>query len=142
MFVGGSVLGNVTVIGGDFVLSHAKVTGNVEIQGWSEFSISSDSEIDGNLTIQDLTLNFSGLCASRVAGNVLVLNNAIPIEIGSPQSSCPGNIIGGNLAIRHNWDSIDVYNNQIARTLSCAGNLSIAGGSNPAQAKEGQCISF
>jgi Putative Ig domain len=143
MFLGGRVIGNITVIGGDLVLSRARVTGNVQIQGWSEFSIDSGSEIGGDLTAQDLTLNFgNGLCASRVAGNVSVLDNAIPIEIGSPQSSCPGNIIGGNLAITNNWDSIDVYNNQIARTLSCSGNLSIAGGNNPAQVRQGQCISF
>lgn len=54
MFVGGGVRGNVTVIGGNFTLSNALVTGNVRVQGWSQLSMSPDSAIFGDLAIQDV----------------------------------------------------------------------------------------
>jgi cytoskeletal protein CcmA (bactofilin family) len=144
MFIGGGVRGNVTVIGGDFTLSHAKVTGNVRIQGWSEFSITAGSEIDGSLTIENTSSAAlrNPLCASRVAGNLLVSDNDIPIEIGSPQASCPGNISGRNVVIKNNADSIEVYDNQITKDLRCFDNISLAGGGNSARDKEGQCVPF
>lgn len=144
MFVGGGVRGNVTVLGGDFILSHAKVTGNVGIQGWSTFSISAGSEIDGNLTMQDVSSGTSQnpICASRVAGDLTVSNSDIPIEIGLPQVSCPGSNFGRDVIIMNNMGSIQIYNNQIARTLSCRGNLSIAGGGNTARIRSDQCIPF
>jgi hypothetical protein len=143
VFIGGVVIGNVTVIGGDFTLSHAKVTGNVRIQGWSEFSITAGSEIGGNLTIEDSTgVSGSPLCATRVAGDLLVSDNNIPIEIGLPQVFCPANALGGNAVITNNTGSIRVYANHIVKTLSCMGNVSIAGGGNLADKKEGQCAAF
>ena len=137
MFIGGGVRGNVTVLGGDFTLSHAKVTGNVRIQGWSQFSISAGSEIVGGLTIEDVSsVSSNKLCATMVAGDLLVSDNAIPIEIGSLQASCPGNSFGRNVVIRNNGDPIQIYNNEIARTLRCTDNLSLAGGNNSAEDKE------
>ena len=145
MFVGGGVNGNVTVIGGDFTLSKAKVIGNVRIQGSSAFSISPGSEITGDLTIENVDLGMprNALCSSRVGNNLRVSNNAIPIEIGAPQTSCPGNFVGRNLVIQDNADSIQVYNNQIGNDLTCFNNVSIAGGGNSAKGdKEGQCVPF
>ena len=145
MFIGGGVRGNVTVIGGDFTLSHAKVTGNVRVQGWSEFSITAGSEIDGNLTIENASsvALLNPLCASMVAGDLLVSDNDIPIEIGSSQASCPGNIFGHNVVIKNNTDAIQVYDNQITNDLTCFDNISIAGGGNSARGdKEGQCVPF
>ena len=94
MFVGGSVSGQVTVLGGNFTLSHANVTGKVAITGSSEFSIGAGSEIGGVLSINNLSSEVSGnaLCGSRVTDNLLVYDNAVPIDIGSPQASCPGNV--------------------------------------------------
>jgi len=144
IFVGGVVNGSVTVIGGDFTLSKARVTGNVLIEGSSAFSISAGSEIDGNLTMQDVSSGVSQnpLCASRVAGDLLVSNNDVPIEIGSSQTSCLGNTFGRDATITNNTDSIQIYNNQITRTLTCRYNLSIAGGGNTAPFRTNQCIPF
>jgi Putative Ig domain len=145
MFVGGGVRGNVTVIGGNFTLSHALVTGNVQVQGWSQFSMSPDSAIFGDLTIEDVAgVSHTTLCGISVSGNVSVLDNGIPIEVGSPQASCAENFLAGNLAINNNSDPIDVYKNLIsgALGLSCTNNNSIAGAANFAVLKEGQCAAF
>lgn len=144
MFVGGGVRGQVTVLGGDFTLSGASVTGKVTITGSSEFSISAGSEIGGVLNINNVgsELSSNALCGARVTDNLLVYDNAVPIEIGSPQTSCPGNVMGQLGVIRNNTGPIRVYNNQIVKTLTCSGNLSIAGRGNSAQVKEGQCIPF
>ena len=144
MFVGGSVTGQVTVLGGNFILSHANVTGKVQITGSSEFSISAGSEIGGVLSINNLSSEVSAnaLCGSRVTDNLLVYDNAVPIDIGSPQASCPGNVGGHWAVIRNNTGPIRVYNNNIAKMLTCSGNLSIAGRGNSAGVKEGQCSGF
>ena len=144
MFVGGGVRGQVTVLGGDFTLSGASVTGRVMITGPSEFSISADSEIGGVLSINNVgsEVSSNALCGSRVTDNLLVYDNAAPIEIGSPQTSCPGNVMGQLGVIMNNTGPIRVYNNKIAKTLNCTGNLSITGRGNSAQVKEGQCIPF
>jgi len=144
MFVGGGVTGNVRVLGGDFTLSQAKVTGYVVIQGPTEFSISAGSEIGGALFIQDLstTVSHNLLCGTTVRDNLVVHANAVPIEIGSAQASCPGNFIEPDVRISNNTGPIRVYNNRIVKTLSCYNNLSIAGRGNSAGVKEGQCRSF
>jgi hypothetical protein len=144
MFVGGGVTGNVRVLGGDFTLSGAKVTGNVLIQGSSEFFISAGSEVGGILSIQDVSTMVSRntLCGTTIGGNLDVGLNAIPIEIGSAQASCTGNSIDGFVNILDNTGPIGVYNNRIAKTLNCAANLSIIGRGNSAEAKTGQCAGF
>ena len=144
MFVGGGVNGNVLVIGGELTLSKAKVTGNVRIQGSSAFSISPGSEINGDLTIEDVDLGMprNALCSTRVGNDLFISNNVIPIVIGSPQTSCPGNVVGRNLVIKDNTDSIEVFDNQITRDLTCLRNILIAGGGNSAETKELQCVSF
>jgi hypothetical protein len=143
MFVGGGVKGQVFVLGGDFTLSGANVTGNVMITGSSSFSISGNSVINGVLNINNVGSEvFSNpLCGSRVTDNLLVYDNSVPIEIGSPQT-CPGNVMGQLAVIMNNTGPIRVYNNQIAKTLNCTGNLSIAGRGNSAQVKAGQCAGF
>jgi hypothetical protein len=143
MFVGGVVLGQVTVIDGDFALSHAIVTGNVRIQGSSAFYIGPGSEIHGDLTITGVSsgVSYNPLCGTRV-GNLLVSTNAIPIEIGANQASCRANIFGRDVVIKDNTGPIQVYTNHIVKTLSCTGNVSIAGGGNLADKKEGQCAAF
>jgi hypothetical protein len=144
MFVGGEIRGSVDVIGGDFTLSHARVTGTVVIQGRSGFFIGPSSAIGGQLVIENVSSRVlrNPLCASTVAGDLLISDNAIPIEIGSHQASCAGNVFDRDVIIMNNTGSIQVYNNQIARTLSCRNNLSIAGGGNTAVFRVNQCIPF
>jgi hypothetical protein len=107
--------------------------------------MSPDSAIFGDLTIEDVAgVSHTTLCGISVSGNVSVLDNGIPIEVGSPQASCAENFLAGNLAINNNSDPIDVYKNLIsgALGLSCTNNNSIAGAANFAVLKEGQCAAF
>jgi hypothetical protein len=132
-------------MGGNFTLSNAFITGNVRVQGWSRFSMSPDSSSFGDLTIEDAAgVSGTPLCGITVSGSVSVLDNGIPIEVGSPQATCREKFIAGDLAIRNNSDQIDVYKNFIsgARGLSCTDNNSIAGAANFAVLKEGQCAGF
>ena len=144
MFVGGGIRGQVTVLGGDFTLSGANVTGNVMITGSSRFSISGNSVINGVLNINNVGSEvFSNpLCGTTIRGNLGVAMNAIPIEIGSAQASCTGNFIDGHVNILDNTGPIGIYNNRIVKALSCFDNISIAGRGNSAGAKAGQCVGF
>src|SRR5262249_48291156 len=142
MFIGGGVNGEIIVTGGALALFRAKVTGNVRIIGGGEFSIRGGSEINGFLRMDNVSSEVSSnaLCGSTVKDNLVVFGNSIPIQIGSMQASCPGNSIGQWLVIRGNTGPIGVYKNQVAKTMTCDSNLSIAGHSNSAEVLGGQCI--
>ena len=143
MFVGGGIDGHVRVLGGDFALSNAVVRGNVEIQGFSQFSIGPNVTIGGNLIIQNVTGQAaSELCGSTVSGALLVERNAIPIDIGSADGSCPGNTVGRELIIQGNSAQIDIFRNHIVGPLLCSNGQLISGGGNTAQDKTGNCTSF
>ena len=144
-FYFGGVTGNVTVLGGSFAATEATITGNVSIQGAAGFSIDAGTTIAGNLTIQNVASasTTNQICGSRVAGNLNVAANAVPITIGSTGISCLGNSFGANVAITSNTAPIQVYQNDVEKNLSCSNNTSIAGGGNLAQKKKtGQCASF
>jgi hypothetical protein len=141
-FVGGAIVGHVRVIGGYFALSNTVVHGNVEIQGFSQFSINHNSTIVGGLTIKQVTGEApSELCASTV-GYLLVEENAIPIDIGSEDGTCQGNLVTGQLHIFSNWAPIELYRNHIVGPLLCANGPLLSGGGNMAQTKTGSCFSF
>jgi Putative Ig domain len=143
LFVGGGVDGNVTVIGGDFTLSNAVVTGQVDIQGFSQLTIGPKSTINGHLGIINVTGEApSKICGSVVEGGLFVEDNAIPIDIGSSDGSCAGNVIGGALVIQGNAAQINVFGNQIVGHLLCQNGPLIDGGGNTAHAKTGNCVGF
>jgi hypothetical protein len=144
IFVGGGITGNVTVNGGSLALTNTKVTGNILIQGSSAFSLGRGTTIGGNLTIQNVASGgaMHQVCATAVAGNMTVSANAAPIEIGSPDASCPGNAVGGSASVTFDTAATGVYNNQVGKNLSCSINTAITGGGNSATKKTGQCATF
>jgi hypothetical protein len=143
MFVGGGVDGYVRVIGGDFTLSNAVVTGHVEIQGFSQLTMGPKSTINGHLSIKNVTGEApSEICGSVVEGGLFVEDNAIPIDIGSSDGSCAGNVVGGVLLIKGNAAQIDVFGNHIVGQLLCQNGPLIDGAGNSAQTKTGNCVGF
>jgi hypothetical protein len=83
------------------------------------------------------------ICGAKMLGNVQVFGNATPLQLGSTSpDSCPGNFVGGGLAIQSNTAAMAVYNSDVAKNLSCGSNTSITGGGNTAQRKLGQCATF
>ena len=142
-FFSGGVVGNITVTGGNLVLTDATVSGNVVIQGSAAFVVGAGSVITGNLTIQNLSSSTGArVCGTEVGGNLRVLANAIPIQVGSQDGSCLGNAVGTNLAVQDNTGAISIYGNHVAKNLSCSGNTAIGGSGNLAGKKIGQCSGF
>jgi hypothetical protein len=144
-FISGAITGNVTQNGGNLALANATVTGNVVIQGPAAFSLGQNTKINGNLTIQNVASGASTnqICGAKLLGNVQVFGNATPLQLGSASpDSCPGNFVGGGLAIQSNTAAMAVYNSDVAKNLSCGSNTSITGGGNTAQRKLGQCATF
>ena len=142
-FFSGGVVGNITVTGGNLVLTDATVSGNVVIQGSAAFVVGAGSVITGNLTIQNLSSSTGArVCGTEVGGNLRVLANAIPIQMGSQDGSCLGNAVGTNLAVQDNTGAISIYGNHVAKNLSCSGNTAIGGSGNLAGKKIGQCSGF
>jgi hypothetical protein len=143
-FYGGGISGNIAVNGGSLSLSNATVIGNLSIQGATAFSIGLGTKITGNVAIQNVGSGSTGsrMCQATITGNLNVSTNAIPITIGSPQTFCSGNSVGGNVDIQSNTAPIVVFANSVAKKLSCASNTSITGGGNTAQMKSGQCAAF
>jgi hypothetical protein len=145
MFVGGGITGNVTQNGGNLALTNATVTGNIAIQGSAAFSLGPRTTINGNLVVQNVASGSSmnQICGTHVDGNMQVSQNATPIQIGSAlPDSCPGNFVGGNLAVDYNTAAAAVFNNGVTKNLECGSNTSITGGGNTARSKQGQCAGF
>jgi hypothetical protein len=143
-FIAGGVSGNVTANGGNVALTNANVTGSIAIQGPSAFSIGPGTTVGGNLTVQNIASGstISRICQAKVGGNLEVYTNAIPISIGSPQTFCYGNSVGGNVDVQGNTAPIAVYDNVVGKNLSCSQNTSITGAGNSALKKNGQCAAF
>jgi hypothetical protein len=134
-FYSGGVSGNVSVNGGNFALTNATVGGNMSIQGGSAFSIGPGTTINGNLSITNVASgsSTSRICQARVAGNLQVSNNAIPIAIGLPEAFCYPNYFGKNVEIQGNTAPIAFNDNTVAKSLSCSNNSSISGSGNTAE---------
>jgi hypothetical protein len=101
--------GNVQVIAGTLSLLNSTVSaGNVSVSGPGAYNIL-DSQISGNVTIQNLVANPQNpgpftVCASQVQGNVTLQGNQAANQIGTTGPvSCPkGNTIGGSLTCTMN----------------------------------------
>ena len=144
-FVPGSVInGNVAVNGGSLSLDGTTVTGNIGIQGGAAFSITDGTTVSGNLSIQSVAAGATGnrVCGSKIAGNLSVSSNAAPVTVGAPDISCPGSSFANNVTLQDNTALVKIYDNQVQKNLACTNNLSITGGGNQAQAKNGQCSGF
>jgi hypothetical protein len=101
--------GNITMIAGSLSLANSGVShGNINISQAGSFNIGPQSQINGNLTIQNLGTNPPGtgaytVCSSQVHGNVTAQSNQATLQIGTGGPAvCQGNKIGGSLACYSN----------------------------------------
>ena len=161
---GGRVTGNVTMVGGNFVLNGAGVGGNLVINGGGTFTIGPAATIGVNLTIENIPPGSASnsVCGSTVLGNLTFYNNGTAVQIGSNAPlTCAGNEIGGSLTalddtnsvlifdnsvgvnatVNNNTGPVDVVGNKVSNNLQCLSNsMLIMGGSNTAGGRiTGQC---
>jgi hypothetical protein len=112
------IKGNINVTGGSFVLA-CTVDGNVTISGNSTFSLHGAS-IGNNLHIQSLSAGQPAgtVCGSMIKGNLVVQNNASPVEIGANNANaCAGNTVRNNLQVRNNSASTSIDHNNVSGNL-------------------------
>jgi hypothetical protein len=117
------IQGNVTVKGGSFGLA-CTVDGNVTISGSSTFSLSG-ATIGGNLQIEQLSAGQppGAVCGSLIKGNVAVLNDGSPIEIGANNGdACSGNAVGSDLQAENNYAALSIDNNNVGDDLQVNSN--------------------
>ena len=141
---GGTVTGNITVTGGNLVLNHATIGGDVHIHHGGTFVLEPSTMIEGNLHIHDLPTSAAEnrICGITAKRGVHFHDNGTGVQIGSNTSGCVGNSIGGDLEILNNAAPVQVFDNTIDNDLECADNASITGGGNTAGKKLGQCSKF
>ena len=140
---GTQVGGNLTLNSGSLVTSDSTIGGNLKVNGGT-FAIGTGTVITGNLLVENLPVStvISSVCGAQVQGNLSSQNNAAPVTIGSPLPACAGNLITGHLQINTNVAPVQVFGNTVSKNLQCSGNSAIAGGTNTASQKQGQCSSF
>lgn len=82
---GGQVTGNVTEVGGNFVLKGASVDGSLTVYGGGTFTLGPAATVGVNLTIEDLPQGSesNSICGTTVLGNLTFYNNAASVQIGS-----------------------------------------------------------
>jgi len=183
-FINATITGNVHQNGGALVLTAMQVSGDVHIRGESMFSIGSLTVIGSDLIIRGnggdddegededgdrRTSNMPNstppnqICGTIVQRNLDVRKNKTAVQIGSDSdSSCAGNLIGGdleveqnlasiaifdssvvgNLEVEDNTGQIAIFDNIISGNLRCEDNSAITGAGNEAKRKQGQCSLF
>ncbi len=112
------IKGNVSVIGGSFALA-CTADGNVTISGSSAFILHGAS-IGNNLQIQSLSAGQpqGAVCGSTIKGNLVVQNNASPVEIGANNANaCAGNTIRNNLQVESNSAATSIDYNNVSGNL-------------------------
>lgn len=140
---GGQITGNVTVVGGNFVLNGAAVGGNLSVHDGGTFTLGPAATIGGNLAIDDLPPGSANnlVCGTTVFGNLTFDSNAAAAQIGSAYPpTCAGNKIGGNATVNNNTGPLDVVGNSVSGNLVCQNNshLMMSGG-NTASQITGRC---
>ena len=160
---GGRITGNVTVVGGNFVLNSAAVAGNLTVNGGGTFTLAPAATVGGNLTIQNIPPGSASnsVCGTTVYGNILLKNDETAVQIGSaPPLTCAGNStggnievvdnsssalmfdnsVGGNMSVVDNTGPVDVVGNIVRGNLTCQNNsMLMMGNGNTASRKTGQC---
>ncbi len=160
---GGKITGNVTMVGGNFVLNGSSVGGNLTVNGGGTFTLAPAATVGGNLTIQNIPPGSASnsVCGTTVYGNILLKNDETAIQIGSaPPLICAGNTtggnievvdnsnsalmfdnsVGGNMSVLDNTGPVDVVGNIVRGNLTCQNNsMLIMGSGNTASQKIGQC---
>jgi hypothetical protein len=120
------IKGHINVTGGSFVLA-CTVDGNVTISGNSAFSLDGAS-IGSNLHIQSLSAGQRerAVCGSMIKGNLVVQNNASPVEIGANDANaCAGNTVRNDLQVRNNSAATTIDYNNVSGNLQVNNNAAI-----------------
>jgi hypothetical protein len=112
------IKGDVSVTGGSFALA-CTADGNVTISGSSAFSLHGAS-IGNDLHIQSLSAGHpqGAVCGSMIKGNLVVRNNASPVEIGANNShACAGNTVRNDLQVHNNSAATSIDYNNVSGNL-------------------------
>ena len=112
------IKGNINVTGGSFALA-CTADGNITISGSSAFSLHGAS-IGNNLHIQSLSAGLpqGAVCGSMIKGNLVVQNNAGPVEIGANNANaCAGNTVRNNLQVQNNSAATSIDYNNVSGNL-------------------------
>ena len=131
---GTDVRGNVTLFsGGSLIARDADIRGNLEASR-ADFVAIEGSQIDGNLSLDELVGDNSSIENTEIKGNVSLTNNRSAFEILD-------NEIGGNVRASGNTGSLSISGNSIDGNLECSGNTPapIGLGNIVEKKPQGQC---
>ena len=161
-FVGGQITGNVTLAGGNFVLSGSSVGGTVSVSAGT-YTLGPAATVSGDAVIQNIPTGSdnNSVCGSQISGNLFFDNNGTSVQIGSSSPAvCAGNNIGTSLEANGNTASTLIFNNTVKRNLTASNNTGtldvvgnngggtltcqndtnlVMGGGNTAKKRVGQC---
>jgi len=131
---GTDVRGNVTLFsGGSLIARDVSIHGNLEARR-ADFVAIEESEIDGNVTLDELVGDNSSIENTEIDGNASLTSNRSALEILN-------NEIGGTMKASGNTGGVSISGNSIDGHLECSGNTPAPVGLGNRVEKEpkGQC---
>ena len=131
---GTSVRGNVTLFsGGSLIARDVNIRGNL-VARRADFVAIEDSEIDGNVTLDELVGDNSSIENTEIDGNASLTSNRSALEILN-------NEIDGNVQASGNSGGVSISGNSIDGNLECSGNTPapVGLGNRVEKRSQGQC---
>ncbi len=131
---GTDVRGNVTLFsGGSLIARDVRIRGNLEARR-ADFVAIEDSEIDGNVTLDELVGDNSSIEDTEIDGNASLTSNRSALEILN-------NEIDGNVQASGNSGGVSISGNSIDGNLECSGNTPapVGLGNRVDKRSQGQC---
>ena len=131
---GTSVRGNVTLFsGGSLIARDVSIRGNL-VARRADFVAIEDSEIDGNVTLDELVGDNSSIEDTEIDGNASLTSNRSALEILN-------NEIDGNVQASGNSGGVSISGNAIDGNLECSGNTPapVGLGNRVDKRSQGQC---
>ena len=131
---GTSVRGNVTLFsGGSLIASDVNIRGSL-VARRADFVAIEDSEIDGNVTLDELVGDNSSIENTEIDGNASLTSNRSALEILN-------NEIDGNVQASGNSGGVSISGNYIDGNLECSGNTPapVGLGNRVEKRSQGQC---
>jgi hypothetical protein len=131
---GTSIRGNVTLFsGGSLIARDANIRGNL-VARRADFVAIEDSEIDGNVTLDELVGDNSSIENTEIDGNASLTSNRSALEILN-------NEIDGSVQASGNSGGVSISGNSIDGNLECSGNTPapVGLGNRVEKRSQGQC---
>ncbi len=131
---GTSVRGTVTLFsGGSLIARDVNIRGNL-VARRADFVAIEDSEIDGNVTLDELVGDNSSIENTEIDGNASLTSNRSALEILN-------NEIDGNVQASGNSGGVSISGNSIDGNLECSGNTPapVGLGNRVEKRSQGQC---